>query len=562
MPTNRPNDKKQRRILSKSDRDIRKLAKRVDDGIALFDPTWLLTQLNFIEVSTTFTEDAHRRAPDGFVKKFEHIRKIVAKRLLHQSSKGASLDRLFELVDRLYAEMSQNLMIRALVRAEKYPEQEKSIEAWFFTKTRNIFEPPMGSGLQFRQMFLDRFQSVDKSLIKERLSLSCTESIALCDCIRTVFEERITEFAKATLSESQANVVMWEVFLFAGGDLAERSGLPAASVYRFLKGLSYRPGDVHENYRFPIDSSQGALFLETESGRFYLQSAVGLYRDFYHFAWRMVDNAEKSIRDHYHAWRGAVVERNVAHQLSRLFGEEDVFTNLFYPVPDRPSDWAEADILVRAGDALILCEVKGSEHERAADARVGPERLMQRDFETIKKGYAQCARTRLYVHSNAPATFYDKGNGAEVLTVDQAVTRYYYLVVTANSYGCLAGNCGDLLSHKDGPLPVVMSEFELSTFLEKLHSSEDFVRYLGQREELHGFLKTSDELEVAAVFLTQGNLDDLLESKTEADMLILDPAVSFLFNGSAWKRTKDSQAAIESRSLSRVVLSSREAAPS
>lgn len=579
--------KRRRRILDDSDRSIRRWAERAEKGVDLFASLRLLNTLNDLELAAAFSEQVHESAPDGFVKKFHHIRSLLIKKPLHEAKPGRSpsIDVLFKLVDSLFLETSINFMARAKFLSEDRPDMHNCIEAWYFARTRDLLEPPLGSGEQFRQLFIDRFERFSKDLIQPSLGITVPECLQALDTIDALLAERLltsiktrnaaneeitsihrelTEgrisfetaiaSARALPSLARANEADGQRFIFSLTRLSERSGIPRLGLERFLERASVVPGKTNTDYLLPTDKSHDALFLRMDEGKFYILDAISLYRDFFSFAQGLLSEASPATSQRYYNRRGSVVPRNVARELSRIFGDDHVHESLHYPISENLADWGEADILVQHRDAILLCEVKGREIKRAIDASIGPDR-MWRDFSTIQEGFEQCARSRQYITNASQADFFDSSHRVRRLSIEKPVSEFFYLVVTANSFGCLAGNCSELLQTDNEPLPVVMSEFEITTFLAHVESPEMLLRYLRQRVALHGFLKTSDELEVAGVFVTQGSLDELAEMSTKADMLHLAPDTSFVFNGPSWSRSPEIKKAMDARRLTATVFS-------
>lgn len=544
-----PSPNKQRQIRLDMKRAIRKLAERVEKGVALFDSSVLLDELNSTAVGAIFSEQAHIDAPASFVKKFQHIRNLVAKRPLHSAHEGrtVSLERLLEMVDKLYDALVQDLMTGAHFLGEKQPNNKSSIEAWSLSRCRDLLEPPLGSAVQYRDRFLSRFKKFDDAIIKKALGLSCEEIVSLIDSIDEMFMKQIQ-----TDLESGLFCVSLEL-------VTDHSSLPRAKVLQFFERSSVLPGTTNANYLLPTDMADGSLFLKLDSSSFYVLDMASMYRDLYHFAVNLVEEADKATKDRYYLWRGEIVPENVKDQLAKIFPSESIFENLYYPLSTVAGGSAEADILIMHGSTIVLCEVKGHELERSISNRVGPDR-MKKEFETIQKGYDQCVRTHQYVINTESATFFRSNLRTRLLTLPSSSWEFCYLIITSNSYGVLAGNCSDLLERYGTPLPVVMSDLELETIIPHMTTPDTFIKYLRQRASLHGFLKSSDELEVAGIFVTQGSLDEAIAAKERGDVLLIDPNASSVFNGPDWERIPEVQEAIAQKKLSIVTISAKPSA--
>lgn len=527
--------KKAKRIRHDTERAIQRWAERINHSISLFDSIELLNRLNTISISAAQSEEGHTAAPDCFVNKFKHIRNLTVRRPLHsaKSDKNISLEILFQHVDKLFTEIIRSLLLSAHTQKEARPELRASIEAWFDSRARDLNEPPLGSSRRFRQLFLDRFGQFSDTLIRPSFFLSSEECIKALDSICDIIEERLNN-PSALDSENAA-------FILSPDELADASGLQSDAVARFMKSACLTAGSCNESYISPTDVADPGLFLNAGTGQFYILDVMSLHREFFSLAERSI--AKTKVRaDKYYDWRGKIVPRNVARGLARIFGEQNVFENLFYSPSDRPDDLAEADIIVRHEEAILLCEVKGREVSRDISSPVGPDR-MDREFKTIQEGYNQCLRTYGHISKSSPALFYTSDRSSVLLSISGPIREFHFLVITANSFGCLAGNCSDLLRRQAGdPLPVVMSEFEISELIELVHSPAELLKYFSQRVLLHGFLKTADELEVAGVFVTQRSLDYLLALKNSnmCEHLVLCQDTAYVFNGPEWERAPDS----------------------
>lgn len=564
-------------------REFLALAKQIEEWIGPFDSIQLLNELNILAYAAGISEEAHERTPDGFGQKFRYIQNVLAKRPLHLGFQGQKdeMAELFSLVDRLFDLISQSWMTKANHLTRQRPEQKSSIEAWFMSRMRDLYELPLGGTSQHRRLLLDRFTHFDPSIMSA-FGFTTAQCVTLLDSVgslclsglttfSTFDQEACEDFAKlderiergeltfnqaaASGQESAAAIKAREawrgLFTVTAEQIAEHSNLPVANVVKFLGRASVQPGGFESAYILPIDKPHGALFFRREDGSFYVIDICSLHQDFFALAKSAVTSAGDKSAEKYYKWRGKVTPKNVAASLANVFGAGSIVENLYYSPTGRPEDFAEADILVQHGDAILLCEVKGRELNRDISDPVGPERMAS-DFKAIQEGYAQCRRTGTFIKRHDPARFYRSDRSTPLLELRGAVREFHYLVVTANSFGPLAGNCSELLQRDpEDPLPVVMSEFELSTMLDQINTPESLLKYLRQRVLLHGFLKTGDELEPAGVFVTQGSLDDLIAQKMSGnvDLLILGPDVSFVFNGPNWERKPEKQEAIQDKRL-------------
>jgi len=104
------------------------------------------------------------------------------------------IDVLFQLVDSLFSEISLEFMARAKFLSDDRPEMRNSIEAWFFSRIRDLTEPPLGSRAQFRQLFIDRFERFSDNLIRPSLGLTVPECLRLLETLDEMLVGRLREY--------------------------------------------------------------------------------------------------------------------------------------------------------------------------------------------------------------------------------------------------------------------------------------------------------------------------------------------------------------------------------
>lgn len=529
-------EKKQRRMLSDFDRSIAKLADSFDDDTKRHDTLSLLTEMNVLGLLAVDAEDESEIAPDGWVKVFGYIRKLLFR--MNAPVDPTSADAhdsgpLFQNVNRLFGLVGDKWLVSAQFNRLAKPEREATVEKWLFLRLRDLKEPQLGSGFQFRQSFLDRFKRFDAQLILPNLGVSSDDCVKLLD--------RIFDVVFARLPKMDSSKGPSETFMFSANDLVAETGLARDGVQKFLTELSYNFGDVPASYKLPTDRAETKPFLHLKDDIYYVLDLVSLFRDFYLCVEVILDRHKAAIggklADKVYAWRGKVVPSNVERCLAGVFGQANIHSSLYY---DFDAKFCEGDLLIRCKDSILLCEVKGHEIIRDPSEAFGFDAL-ESEFKTIQKGYDQCARTHKYIAAAAlPVRFFDGKRKQIKLELSERPTHFYYLVVTGNSFGDLAGDCREILRKDDAdPFPVIVSEFELSTILTHIDNPETFLKYLGQRSQLHGHIKTNDELEVAGLFLLQGTLEPQIEQikNGTADMIMSSPDLAKIFNRPPAQRT-------------------------
>lgn len=84
--------------------------------------------------------------------------------------------------------------------------------------------------------------------------------------------------------------------------------------------------------------ADGSLFLKLDSSSFYVLDMASMYRDLYHFAVNLVEEADKATKDRYYLWRGEIVPENVKDQLAKDLSFQNpslrIYTTHCPPLPE------------------------------------------------------------------------------------------------------------------------------------------------------------------------------------------------------------------------------------
>ncbi len=240
------------------------------------------------------------------------------------------------------------------------------------------------------------------------------------------------------------------------------------------------------------------------------------------------------LRHRFATRRGRVHEDNVA----RVIGEFIVHGGeIWRGVYEQADAQFEHDLVVLAGRTLLVVEAKAAPLDRVfRDPERAVTRLRRqfRSEEGIQSGVDQAERVRRRLTDQRKSVLlYDRHGfllkGIEPSDVDEVLC----VCVTADDYGVLATDLSLFLERAEGqPYPWVVNAFDLETFLKALRKREwgldRLVQYLLERRRLHGRVFTTDELEVAGVFVRHGTLRDLVEA--DADFVQLSSDMSSVFD--------------------------------
>lgn len=200
----------------------------------------------------------------------------------------------------------------------------------------------------------------------------------------------------------------------------------------------------------------------------------------------------------------------------------------------------EHDIVVLVEDACIVVEAKASP---AVEPFRDPEKAFERVSRAFKsdrgiqKAYDQAARLWQKWASGAVIPLYRRNGTVQVIIDPSRVKRFLLVCVTRASFGMLATNLTLLLEKPlDAPyawVPDVLSlGFMVDAWRSLGMSTRDFLRFLEQRERLHGKVVANDELEMAGYYVRHGSMERLIHHPY--DTMLLDSKYDDVFEG-VWR---------------------------
>lgn len=271
--------------------------------------------------------------------------------------------------------------------------------------------------------------------------------------------------------------------------------LSLLSARREERGFTYytetNPGNPL--YDFPI--------LGLENGMYQVFEVKQVIHAINHFLERDIAK-DQGRRDKYLKLKGRLLEKNIIDLFSRFFGEGIKVYQSYY------SNGNEQDILILYGNRALIVEAKGY---NLREPFRNPEKAFVRisdDFKNcIGYGYEQTKRIEDIILSRQPFIIEDKG-GNPIAEIDTAaISECFSIVVNQHTFGLVQNDLSYLLAiGEDGIYPWAVKFDDLEIFILTLiafkKDPEYFFDFLLFREELHGKIRCSDELEICGGYLT------------------------------------------------------------
>ena len=207
--------------------------------------------------------------------------------------------------------------------------------------------------------------------------------------------------------------------------------------------------------------------------------------------------------DKYVKMKGTLLENNIISLFKKFFGNDIKLFQSYYV------DGKEQDVLIMWDNYAFIIEAKG--YNLREPLRT-PEKAFKRIKDDFKKcigyGYEQTSRIEKIFFDEKPLVITnDKNETIEIIDTKQ-IKECFSIIVNLDSFGLIQNDLSYLLElqNEEDIFPWVVKfddlEIFILTLIAKGKSPKFFIDFLLFREELHGKIMCSDELEICGGFLT------------------------------------------------------------
>ncbi|WP_121365933.1 hypothetical protein [Flavobacterium limicola] len=198
-----------------------------------------------------------------------------------------------------------------------------------------------------------------------------------------------------------------------------------------------------------------------------------------------------------------MLENNIIALFKKFLGDEVKVVESYY------ISGCEHDILIIWKDNALIIEAKGY---NIREPFRNPKKAFTRIKDDFKKsigyGYGQTLRVETIILEKKPLVIQDN-RGKKIETIDTAkIKNCFSIIVNINSFGLVQNDLSHLLNiHEDDIYPWAVKYDDLEIFILTMIAQginpQIFIDFLLLREELHGKITCSDELEICGGFLTK-----------------------------------------------------------
>lgn len=285
----------------------------------------------------------------------------------------------------------------------------------------------------------------------------------------------------------------------------------------FLYYTSTKPGNPL--YEFPIIDIGDGLFQVFE-----VKQVIHAIDDLLQRVCSKNAKAKDKLIDR----KGKLLENRIVNLFKKFFKKDYKYFEGYYV------DGCEQDILFLWKDYAFIIEAKGY---NLREPMRNPDKAFARikdDFKAcIGYGFTQTKRVEQKFLDQVPLRIEDKnGNLIEEIDTTKYKEQNFSIIVNINSFGQIQNDLSTLLEvgeHDVYPWVIKLDDLEtfFLTMIAKKKKPQYFINYLLMREELHGKLICSDELEVCGGYLS----GKITEKKIDnADTIVTTPDLPAVFD--------------------------------
>lgn len=218
----------------------------------------------------------------------------------------------------------------------------------------------------------------------------------------------------------------------------------------------------------------------------------------------------------YVAKKGKLLEQKIIDLFGKFFKKDyEVFQSYYV-------DGCEQDILILWKEYAFIIEAKGYKlREPLRDPNRAFVRIKDDFKDSVGYAYEQTNRIEKKFVDQIPLKIEDEnGNLIKEIDTKQYEDGDFSIIVNLKSFGQIQTDLSTLLELKeDSVYPWVVRFDDLEVFLLTLIAKRktpiDFANFLTMREELHGRLFCSDELEVCGGYITDAINDEVIDDKSK-----------------------------------------------
>ena len=379
----------------------------------------------------------------------------------------------------------------------------------------------------------------DEEWLKKNKGFTPEEAKAIANAIVSVQEKKLDQHLRRCKNRSPESWSFLEGFQFTIDDIVEKSKLSESTVKAVINSFTYQENgnttfktvsDFNAVNGFPIikeNENKYVLFL-------YNSFAEAIYDT--PFYWMSIDDEYK---DTFSDNRGKFTEQFVRKRLAKVFGSNQVFTNVdIWQSKSKKTKLGEIDVLIFFGSYAIIIQAKSKKLKILS--RKGNDNSLKDDFKkAIQDGSDQafiCAKIL------TEGKFYIlESNGTEI-EKPLKIEKCHPICVISDHYPSLSFQALQFLNFEENDKiypPLVWDIFFIDVITEFIESPLLFINYIESRARSLKSVLLSHEISALGYYFNRDlTLDENVHLAIDDDMSVeIDVAMAARRGGIPGKRT-------------------------
>lgn len=292
-----------------------------------------------------------------------------------------------------------------------------------------------------------------------------------------------------------------KMYRFTNKQLEEKFGSNRTNA--FLSALTAKRTETSFLYYTETNPLYLSPIFQVSQDEYQIMETKQLIHAIYNLLQQLCVNAE-NLKEKFYAVRGDKLEEKIVKVFQVFFKNKAIVYKGFYTQKGH-----EQDVLILINGTAFIIEAKSSKRkEPRRDPDKAYELILSNFAETIQKGYDQAYRVKDYFLDREVMKIYsDQGLTNHIVDINtKKFHNVFSLVVTLENFGLIQADLNELLEIYDNdefPWSLCLDNLEifLLTLTKQKKTLADLVHFLNIRQNMHGHVYCSDELEICGGFL-------------------------------------------------------------
>jgi hypothetical protein len=413
-----------------------------------------------------------------------------------------AIDDYITRTESLLEELHENLnapMYEILKRAINGDRDEDPFSSGAVLREAVFYGADSAYTFQYRDLSVRKYQK-DNGWLSANKGLCIEDAASVFQAAGVIVTRKLFAELQSFREKHPNEWTVLPAFELWPDEIASETGLAKAIVEQVLSVFSAPDQPINENFIHLNDFNAYNAYplIARKDGAYLSFQQHTLLEALYEtpFYWVISD---QSYVDQATSNRGSYLEE-VSHEfLTRVFGEERVFSNILI-VDQRNNRAAEIDTLVIFGNRAIVVQAKSK--RMTIEARKGNDKMLRTDFaKSVQASYDQGLRCAELIGDTKYRLI--KPDNQE-LTLEQPIDKTYLFCLLSDHYPALSAQARHLLKVRITeriPAPFVMDVFLLDAMTEMLRSPLHFLSYVDRRVNYNDRLMASHELTILSYHL-------------------------------------------------------------